>query len=45
MKALERLKDDLEETTLTMVTVQRKDLEELIRAYERLEQERELQRD
>ena len=45
MKALERLKEDLKETALTMVTVQRKDLEELIQAYERLEQERDPQRD
>ena len=45
MKALERLKDDLEETTLMMVTVQRKDLEELIRAYERLVEKEDQQRD
>ena len=45
MKALERLKDDLEETTLTMVTVQRKDLEELVKAYERLKEELDQQHD
>lgn len=38
MKALERLKDDLNETTLMMITVERSDLEELIRAYESLKE-------
>ena len=43
MKALERLKDDLNETTLMMVTVKRSDLEELIRAYESLKEKLEKQ--
>lgn len=45
MKALERLKEDLEESTLMMITVQRKDLEELIKAYEQLKEQDQLKRD
>lgn len=43
MKALERLKEDLDETTLMMITVKRSDLEELIQAYESLKEKLEQQ--
>lgn len=39
MKALDRLKEDLEETVLMMVTVKRSDLEALIKAYESLKEQ------
>lgn len=39
MKPLERLKEDLDETTLMMITVKRTDLEWLVNAYENLKEE------